>query len=58
MIDEIFMVSKKLFYQIHQALNEIFNVPYILFAGKFVLVVRDFHQLPSVNACVCIIKLR
>ena len=58
MIDESFMVSKKLFYQIHQALIEIFNVPYILFAGKFVLVVGDLHQLPSVNACVCIIKLR
>ena len=44
------MVSKKLFYQIHQRLVEIFNVPNILFAGKSVLVVGDLYQLPPVNA--------
>ena len=49
-IDEISMVSKKLFYQIHQRLVEIFNVPNILSAGKSVLVVGDLYQLPPVNA--------
>ena len=49
-IDEISIVSKKLFYQIHQRLVEIFNVPNILFAGKSVLVVGDLYQLPTVNA--------
>ena len=44
------MVSKKLFYQIHQRLVEIFNVPNIIFAGKSVLVVGDLYQLPPVNA--------
>ena len=49
-IDEISMVSKKLFYQIHQRLVKIFNVSTILFAGKSVLVVRVLYQLPPVNA--------
>ena len=49
-IDEIPMVSKKLFHQIHQRLVEIFNVPNILFAGESVLVVGDLYQLPPVNA--------
>ena len=44
------MDSKKLFYQIHQHLVEIFNIPNILFAGKFVLVVGNVHQLTPVNA--------
>ena len=49
-IDEISMVSKKLFYQVHQRLVEIFNVPNIHFAWKPVLVVGDLYQLPLVNA--------
>ena len=49
-IDEISMVSKKLFYQIQQCLVEIFDVPNILFAGKSLLVVGDLYQLSPVNA--------
>ena len=49
-INEISMVSKKLFYQIHQRLIEIFNVPNILFPGKSALVVGDLYQLPPVNS--------
>ena len=42
--------QKKLFFQIHQRLVEIFSVPNILFAEKSVLVVGDLYQLPPVNA--------
>ena len=50
-IDEISMASRKLFYQIHKRLNEIFSpgqdVP---FGGKSVLVCGDLCQLPPVPA--------
>ena len=50
-INEISMVSSKLFYQIHKRLNEIFgsrqDVP---LRGKYVLVCRDLSQLPAVHA--------
>ena len=48
--DEISMVSKKVFYQIHQRLIEIFNIPNKPFAGTSMLVVGDLYQLPQVNA--------
>ena len=51
-IDEISMVSKKLIYQIHQLLIEVFNIPNSLFAGKSVLVVGDLHQLPWSMQCL------
>ena len=44
------MVSKKVFYQIHQRLIEIFNIPNKSFAEKSMLVVGDLYQLPPVNA--------
>ena len=50
-INEISMVSSKLFYQIHKRLNEIFgsrkDVP---LRGKYVLVCGDLSQLPAVHA--------
>ena len=49
-IDEISMVSKKVFYQIHQRLIEIFRLPDQPFAGKSILAVGDLYQLPPVNA--------
>ena len=44
------MVLKKVFYQIHQHLIEILNIPINPFAGKSVQVVGDLYQLPPVNA--------
>ena len=49
-MDEISVVSKEVFYQIHQLLIEIFNMPYKAFAGKSMLVVGGIYQLPPVNA--------
>ena len=46
---QLIIIDYKLFYQIHQHLVEIFNVPNILFAGKFVSVVGDVHQLTPAN---------
>ena len=43
------MVSKEVFYQIHQLLID-FNKPNKSFAGKSVLVVGGIYQLPPVNA--------
>ena len=40
------MVSKNVFYQLHRRLIEIFNFPNLLFTGRSILVVGDFHQLP------------
>ena len=48
-IDEISMVSKKVFLQIHQRLVQIFMVQE-LFAGKSMLVCGDLYQLPPVRA--------
>ena len=44
------MVSKKVLYQMHPRLIETFNLPDLLFAGRSILVVGDFHQLPPVRA--------
>ena len=45
-IDEISLVSSKLFYQVHKRVNEIFWPRQdILFGGKFVLVCGDLYQL-------------
>ena len=44
------MVSKKVLYQIHQRLIEIFRLPDQPFAGKSILAFGDLYQLPSVNA--------
>ena len=50
-IDEISMVSGTLFYQIHKRLNEIFSPGQdILFGRKSIVVCRNLHQLPLVNA--------
>ena len=50
-IDEISMVSSKLFYQIHKRLNEIFSPAQdVPFGGKSVLVCGDLCQLPPVRA--------
>ena len=50
-IDEISMVSSKLFYQVHTRMNEIFcpgqDFP---FGGKCVIVSGDLYQLPPVHA--------
>ena len=50
-IDEISMVSSKLFYQVHKRMNEIFcpgqDFP---FGGKSVLVCGDLYQLPPARA--------
>ena len=43
------MVSKKVLYQMHPRLIETFNLPDLLFAGRSILVVGDFHQLPPVR---------
>ena len=48
-IDEISMVSKKVFYQVHQRMIEIFKVQQP-FAGKSLLVCGDLYQLPPVRA--------
>ena len=48
-IDEISMVSQKVFFQVHQRLIEIFGVQ-LPFAGKSVLVCGDLYQLPPVRA--------
>ena len=49
-IDEISMVSSKLFYQVHTRMNEIFcpgqDFP---FGGKCVIVCGDLYQLPPVH---------
>ena len=47
-LNEISMVYKKVFYQIHRRLIEIFNLPNLPFAGRPKLVVGDFHQLSPV----------
>ena len=49
-LDETSMVSKKVFYQMHRRLIEIFNLLNLPFAGRSILVARDFHQLPPVRA--------
>ena len=49
MIDEISMVTLKLFYQMHWRLIEILNLPILAFAGRSVLVVGDFYQLSPVH---------
>ena len=50
-IDEISMVSSKLFYQIHKRLNEIFSPGQdIPFGGKSVLVCGGLCELPPVRA--------
>ena len=43
------MVSKKVLYQMHRRLIETFNLTDLLFAGRSILVVGDFHQLPPVR---------
>ena len=49
-LNEISMVSKKAFHQMHCLLIEIFILPNLPFAGRSILVVGDFHQLPPVRA--------
>ena len=50
-IDQISMVSSKLFYQIHKRLNEKFSPRQdVLFGGKSVLVCGDLCQLPPDRA--------
>ena len=49
-LDEISTVSKKVLYQIHQCLIEIFKLPDQPFAGKSILAIGDLYQLPPVNA--------
>ena len=49
-LNEISMVSKKVFYQMHCLLIEIFDLPNLPFAGRSILVVGDFDQLPPVRA--------
>ena len=50
-VDEISMVSGKLFHQIHKRLNEIFSPTQdVSFGGKAIFVCADLNQLPSVNA--------
>ena len=46
-LDEMSMVSEKVFYQMHCSFIEIFTQP---FAGIIKLVVGDFRQLPRVRA--------
>ena len=49
-IDEISMVSRKLFFQVHQRLTEIFGCGKDLpFANQSVIVCRDLYQLPPVR---------
>ena len=48
-IDEISMVSQKVFFQVHQRMIEIFRVQ-LPVAGKSVLVCSDLYQLPPVRA--------
>ena len=43
------MVSRKVFYQMHRRLIEIFNLPNVPFAGRSTLVAGDFHQLPPIR---------
>ena len=50
-IDEISMVSSKLFYQVHKRMNEIFCPGQVFpFGGKSVIVCGDLYQLPPVRA--------
>ena len=54
------MILKKVFYQIHQCLIEIFKIANKSFAGKSMLVVGDLYQLFPVNArpiCAASIEL-
>ena len=44
-LDEISMVLKKVFYQMHHHLIEIFDLPNLPFADRSILVVGDFYQL-------------
>ena len=44
------MISKKVLYQIHQRLIEIFRLPDQPLAGKSILAAGDLYQLPPVNA--------
>ena len=50
MLDEFSIGSKKVFYQMHCRLIEIFNLQNLPFAGRSILVVGDFHQLLPVHA--------
>ena len=50
-MDEISMVSSKLFYQVHKSISEIFCPGQdFAFGGKSVIVCGDLHQLPPVRA--------
>ena len=49
-LDEFSIGSKKVFYQMHCCLIEIFNLQNLPFAGRSILVVGDFHQLLPVHA--------
>ena len=50
-IDEISMVSSKLFYQVHKRMNEIFCPGQdFSFGGKSIIVCGDLYQLPPVRA--------
>ena len=58
-IDEISVVSSKLFYQVHKRMNEMFcpgqDFP---FGGKSVLVCGDLYQLPPVRAKPDLLSLK
>ena len=50
-IDEISMVSSKLFYQVHKRMNEIFCPGQdFSFGGKSIIICGDLYQLPPVRA--------
>ena len=45
-LDELSMVSKKSFYQMHRRLTDCYNLPNLPFASRSILVVGDIVQLP------------
>ena len=45
-LDELSMVSKKSFYQMHRRLTDCYNLPNLPFASRSTLVVGDIVQLP------------
>ena len=49
LLDEISMVSKKVFYQMQRCLIEIFNLPGFSFAGRSTFLVGNILQLPPVR---------